>query len=260
MNRVLVVSKRQLQTFLVLWEFSCGQQLLSLGRDQSLSLAWICPALSQIQLFGSLFFGWKLTIKISSRIHFKDETSVPWSNRSRSVNHQPVCSYSDIFRKFSAPLALAFVLLQDLHVPKTSVRHGNLLPKSSKQHYKNSTSLRTLQRIGKILIASNLLIEAYSNQWNIMKQNGMIYDISKIHERCQPECSFLSKSWTTVSSLWCFCNTSRFLMILSFGISPLCLHKQDQAFGIKRPLRQCPGRIWSHNLPVQVPASCKHCK
>ena len=58
----------------------------------------------------------------------------------------------------------------------------------------------------------------------------------------------------------CFCNTSRFLMILSFGIWPLCLHKQDQAFGIKRPLRQCPGRIWSHNLPVQVPASCKHCK
>ena len=57
-----------------------------------------------------------------------------------------------------------------------------------------------------------------------------------------------------------FCNTWRFLMILSFGIWPLCLHKQDQAFGIKRPLRQCPGRIWSHNLPVQVPASCKHCK
>ena len=58
----------------------------------------------------------------------------------------------------------------------------------------------------------------------------------------------------------CFCNTSRFLMILSFGIWPLCLHMQDQAVGIKRPLRQCPGRIWSHNLPVQVPASCKHCK
>ena len=162
-----------------------------------------CPSPGSVQLlvkssYLGVYFLEKKHQNFTQLIHFKDETNVPWSNRSRSVNHQPVCSYSDIFRKFSAPLALAFVLLQDLHVPKTSVRHGNLLPKSSKQQFKNSTSLRTLQRIGKNLIASNLLIEAYSNQWDIMKQNGMICDRSKNHERCQPECSFLSKSWTTV--------------------------------------------------------------
>ena len=89
------------------------------------------------------------------------------------------------------------------------------------------------------------------------------WNFCSLHASSKSRTLFLSagkSSCMTVSCPLHFCNTPRFLMILSFGIWPLCLHKQDQAVGIKRPLRQCPGRIWSHNLPVQVPASCKHCK
>ena len=95
------------------------------------------------------------------------------------------------------------------------------------------------------------LEQLVKTQWNVCS----LHASSKIRTLCL---SAGKSSCMTVSCLWCFCNTSRFLMILRFGIWPLCLHKQDQAFGIKRPLRQCPCRIWFHNLPVQVPASRKH--
>ena len=86
----------------MLWEFSRGQQLLSLGRDQSLSLAWICPAVSQIQLFGILFLLEQAkdvnpAIKIS--IRFKDV----------NVNETRKTHSFWTFSVDSAPLALAFV-------------------------------------------------------------------------------------------------------------------------------------------------------